>query len=106
MTGLISVADDAEKRAKNIHQKMKELSIEIDTMSDAVSKLKGFASEGIRNVTDDGKLDYYTFEKFFFIRNLKENVISEIAKSFLNSSRTFKIFLLTLYFCSILICEN
>uniref|UniRef100_A0A915Q449 Uncharacterized protein n=1 Tax=Setaria digitata TaxID=48799 RepID=A0A915Q449_9BILA len=53
MTGLISVADDAEKRAKNVHQKMREISIEIDTMHDAVSKLKGFAGEGIRNITDD-----------------------------------------------------
>uniref|UniRef100_A0A1I7VMW8 Laminin alpha 1 chain n=1 Tax=Loa loa TaxID=7209 RepID=A0A1I7VMW8_LOALO len=53
MTGLISVADDAEKRAESIHQKMQEISVEIDTMSSAVSKLKGFAGEGIRNVTND-----------------------------------------------------
>ncbi|VDK84796.1 unnamed protein product [Litomosoides sigmodontis] len=53
MTGLISVADDAEKRAKNVLQKMKEISVEIDTMSDAVSKLQGFAGEGIRNTTSD-----------------------------------------------------
>ncbi|KAK6105271.1 Laminin EGF-like (Domains III and V) family protein [Brugia pahangi] len=53
MTGLISVVDDAEKRAKNVHQKMQEISVEIATMSDAVSKLKGFAGQGIRNVTND-----------------------------------------------------
>uniref|UniRef100_A0A0R3RFI4 Laminin subunit alpha-2 n=1 Tax=Elaeophora elaphi TaxID=1147741 RepID=A0A0R3RFI4_9BILA len=53
MAGLISVAGDAEKRAKSVHQKMQEISIEIDTMSDAVSKLQGFAGEGIRNVTND-----------------------------------------------------
>ncbi|EJW75442.1 hypothetical protein WUBG_13649, partial [Wuchereria bancrofti] len=53
MTGLISVVDDAEKRAKNVYQKMQEISVEIDTMSDAVSKLKGFAGQGIRNVTND-----------------------------------------------------
>ncbi|OZC06693.1 hypothetical protein X798_06324 [Onchocerca flexuosa] len=53
MAGLISVADDAEKRANDVHQKMQEISIEINTMSDAVSKLKGFAGEDIRNVTNE-----------------------------------------------------
>ncbi|KAM3721816.1 Laminin subunit [Dirofilaria immitis] len=53
MTGLISVADDAEKRANDIYQTVREISDEINTMSDAVSKLKGFAGEGIRNVTND-----------------------------------------------------
>lgn len=64
MTGLISVVDDAEKKAKNVHQKMQEIAVEIDTMSYAVLKLKGFAGEGIRNVTNDGKLS--TFEDFCF----------------------------------------
>ncbi|CAG9529626.1 unnamed protein product [Cercopithifilaria johnstoni] len=53
MTGLISVADDAEKRAKNIHEKIEEIALEIDTISNAVSKLQGFAGEGIRNITND-----------------------------------------------------
>lgn len=63
MTGLISVADDAEKRAKTVHQKMQEVSVEIDTMSNAVSKLQGYAGEGIRNITNDGMLQYFVTVK-------------------------------------------
>ncbi|VDK54679.1 unnamed protein product, partial [Gongylonema pulchrum] len=53
MSGLKNVAANAKEQAEEVNQKAQELIVEINTMSDAVSKLKGFAGEGIRNVTND-----------------------------------------------------
>lgn len=97
MTGLISVAEDAEKRAKNVHQQMREISSEIDTMSDAVSKLQGFAGEGIRNITNDGKLDYSTIRKLLPY-NIVKSVNGFIPKFF---KRILKIPFMFYAFCNI-----
>ncbi|VDN06764.1 unnamed protein product [Thelazia callipaeda] len=53
MMGLMSVAEDSEKRSKAVHQSIQQIFTEVNAMNDAVSKVKGFAGEGIRNITDD-----------------------------------------------------
>lgn len=74
MTTLVNVSDDAVKRAKKVNDTVQKIAANISLLSDEAAKLKGYAGEGIRNITDDG-----VFIPFF----LQYTVVSQNSSFFL-----------------------